>query len=180
MAKQKIRVAINGFGRIGRAAFKIALNNPKIEVVALNDLTDNETLAHLLKYDSVYGVYDKKVSSDTKNLFIANKKYPVYEIADPAKLPWKKLKVDVVIESTGRFVKDEASKAHIKAGAKKVIISAPAKGKGDVPTCLLGVTDNNFSKDPIISNRVFSSIESFSSFNISSNPIKPEKGLLKS
>jgi len=149
---RKIRVAINGFGRIGRAVFKIALNNPAIEIVALNDLTDNATLAHLLKYDSVYGVYNKKVSSDAKNLYINNKKYPVYEIADPTKLPWKKLKIDVVIESTGRFVKDNASKAHIKAGAKKVILSAPAKGKGNVPTCLLGVTDNNFKKDQIISN----------------------------
>ena len=152
MANKKIRVAINGFGRIGRAVFKIALNNPKIEVVALNDLTDNKTLAHLLKHDSVYGIYDKKVSSDKKNLYINNKKYPVYEIADPAKLPWKKLKVDVVIESTGRFIKDESSKAHLKAGAKKVILSAPAKGKGNVSTCLLGVTDNNLGEEKIISN----------------------------
>ena len=131
------KIAINGFGRIGRAAFKNALGNSKLKVVGINDLTDNETLAHLLKYDSVYGIYDKEVSADKKNLFVDGVKYPVFGIAEPEKLPWKKLEVDVVLECTGRFVKDGAAKAHLKAGAKKVIISAPGKGKPEVPTYLI-------------------------------------------
>ena len=146
-----MKLAINGFGRIGRAAFKIALDK-KIRVEAINDLTDTKTLAHLLKYDTVYGIYEKKVSYDDKNLIVNGKKYPVYAIPEPQKLPWKKLKIDVVLECTGRFVKDNDAYAHIKAGAKKVILSAPAKGKGNVSTCLIGVNDNQFSKSQVVSN----------------------------
>ncbi len=148
----KIKVAINGFGRIGRAAFKIALTNPRLKVVALNDLTDNATLAHLLKYDSVYGLYEKEVSSDEKNLYIDGVKFPVFEEKEPEKLPWKKLDVDVVLECTGKFVKDGAAKAHLKAGAKKVILSAPAKGKPEIPTYLMGVNEEKYQGEVIISN----------------------------
>ncbi len=147
----KIRIAINGFGRIGRSAFKNALENSRLEVVAINDLTDNKTLAHLLKYDSVYGICNNKIDFNNQNLIIDNKKYPVYEIPDPTKLPWKKLKVDVVLECTGRFVKDGVAKAHLKAGAKKVIISAPAKGKGKVPTYLIGVNADKYQGEDLIS-----------------------------
>ena len=150
-SSQPIRVAINGLGRIGRAVFKIALENPKIKIVAINDLTDNQTLAHLLKYDSVYGAYKKDVSSDKKNLYVDKAKYPVYALPEPVKLPWKKLNVDVVLECTGRFVKDGAARAHIKAGAKKVIISAPAKGKGNVPTYLIGVNADKYQGENLIS-----------------------------
>ncbi len=148
----KKRIAINGFGRIGRAAFKIALANKKLEIVAINDLTDNHTLAHLLKYDTVYGIYDKKVSATSDELIVNNKRYPVYSQVDPKKLPWKKLKIDVVLECTGHFVKDNAAYAHIKAGAKRVIISAPAKGQGQVTTCLIGVNDKDLGKNKVISN----------------------------
>lgn len=148
----KKRIAINGFGRIGRAAFKIALTNKNLEVIAINDLTDNQTLAHLLKYDTVYGVYDKKVKADDNYLIVNGKKYPVFAKPNPVKLPWKKMKVDVVLECTGRFVKDNAAYAHIKAGAKRVIISAPAKGRGEVSTCLIGVNDHDLDKDKVVSN----------------------------
>jgi len=148
----KKRIAINGFGRIGRAAFKIALANKKLEVVAINDLTDNQTLAHLLKYDTVYGIYDKKIASDENYLVVNGKKYPVYAQPKPAKLSWKKLKVDVVLECTGRFVKDNDAYTHIEAGAKRVIISAPAKGHGLVDSCLIGVNDDKLGKYKVVSN----------------------------
>jgi len=149
--KQQVKIAINGFGRIGRAAFKIALENPKLKVVAINDLEDNTTLAHLLKYDSVYGIYNKDVKSDNKNLIIDNTKFPVYTISDPTKLPWKKLDVDVVLECTGIFVKDGVAKAHLKVGAKKVILSAPAKGRGGVATYLIGVNQDKYKGEDLIS-----------------------------
>ncbi len=148
----KKRIAINGFGRIGRAAFKIALANKKLDIVAINDLTDNYTLAHLLKYDTVYGTYNKKISANQDYLIVNGKKYPVFAEPDPTKLPWKKFKVDVVLECTGHFVKDNAAYAHIKAGAKRVIISAPAKGRGEVSTCLMGVNEQDISKDKVVSN----------------------------
>lgn len=151
MAKTKIRVAINGFGRIGRAAFKIMLQNPRYQVVAINDLAPAESLAYLLKYDTVYGNYDKKVSSAGNHIIVNGKKYLVTAIPEPKKLPWKKLGVDVVLECTGRFVKDGAAREHLKAGAKKVIISAPAKG-GDVETFLLGVNQKDYKNQSVISN----------------------------
>lgn len=133
-----INIAINGFGRIGRHAFKIAWEKKNIRVVAINDLTDTKTLAHLLKYDTAYGKYEREVKFDEKNLIIADKKVPVFAEKDPALLPWGKLKVDVVLECTGRFTDKISAEQHVKAGARKVIISAPAKG-GDVPTYVRGV-----------------------------------------
>ncbi len=146
-----IRIAINGFGRIGRAAFKIALTKKKYEVVAINDLMEPTTLAHLLKYDTVYGVYDKEVKADKKYLIVNGKKYLVTAEKDPNKLPWKKLKVDVVLECTGRFTSQDDAKSHLKAGARKVILSAPAKD--DVtPTYILGVNVQGKIKADIVSN----------------------------
>ena len=151
MANKKIRVAINGFGRIGRAAFKIMLASKKYQVVAINDLAPVASLAYLLKYDTVYGIYQKKVSHQGSNIIVSGQKYQVTSQAKPEKLPWKKLKVDVVLECTGFFVKDGAAGAHLKAGAKKVIISAPAKG-GEVETFLLGVNENKYKQQKLISN----------------------------
>lgn len=145
-----MKLAINGFGRIGRAIFKIAFDKKGIDIVAINDLTDNETLAHLLKYDTVFGKYDKKVSFDKNNLIVNGKKIKVLSEKDPKKLPWKKMKVDVVAECTGRFVKDGAARAHVKAGAKKVVISAPAKGGGKVDTIVLGA--NEYEGQDVVSN----------------------------
>lgn len=149
-----IKVAINGFGRIGRGAFKVAVDHHagEVDIVGINDLTDTKTLAHLLKYDSSYGVYSKQVSSDPQNLIVEGKKYPVFAEKDPAILPWKDLNVDVVIESTGRFTDKESSMNHIKAGAKRVVISAPAKG-GEVGTYLIGVNANkDDGGEPVINN----------------------------
>ena len=152
MAKKKTRVAINGFGRIGRAAFKVMLKSKKYDVVAINDLAPVDSLAYLLKYDTVYGIYDKKISSSGDAIVVNGKKYHVSAQPDPKKLPWKKLKIDVVLECTGFFVKDGKAKAHIEAGAKKVIISAPAKGTGNIDTFLLGVNEDNYKKQRVISN----------------------------
>lgn len=147
-----IKVAINGFGRIGRNALKILLDRRDVQVVAINDITDAKTLAHLLKYDSSYGAYDKKVSSTENSLIVNTREIPVFAEKDPAKLPWEKLGVDVVIESTGFFTKPEDARAHIKAGAKRVVISAPAKGEG-AKTVVLGVNEDVVDKsDKIISN----------------------------
>jgi len=149
--KKVIKIAINGFGRIGRAAFKSALDNSNVKVVAINDLTDTKTLAHLLKYDSVYGIYEKEVKSDSKNIIVDGEKFSVLSIKEPEKLPWKKMEVDVVLECTGRFVRDAASKDHLKAGTKKCIISAPAKGRPEVPTYLLGVNTDKYKGEDLIS-----------------------------
>ena len=133
-----INIAINGFGRIGRHAFKIAWEKKGVKIVAINDLTDTKTLAHLLKYDTAYGKYERKAEFDEKNLIIDGKKVPVFAEKDPTLLPWGKLKVDVVLECTGRFTDKISAEQHVKAGARKVIISAPAKGD-DVPTYVRGV-----------------------------------------
>lgn len=136
------RIAINGFGRIGRNAFKIAFDRNDIEVVAINDLTDNKTLAHLLKHDSSYGEYSHEVSSDEHSITVDGKKIQTFAETDPAKLPWGDLNIDVVIESTGFFVDPAKARAHIDpAGAKKVVISAPAKGDG-ADTIVLGVNED--------------------------------------
>lgn len=141
MAKTKI--AINGFGRIGRNAFKIAFERNDLEVVAINDLTDTKMLAHLLKHDSNYGTYQHEVTSDETSMTVNGQRIEVHGEKDPANLPWGELGVDVVIESTGFFVKPEAARAHIdQAGAKKVIISAPAKGDG-ADTIVLGVNEDS-------------------------------------
>lgn len=148
----KTRVAINGFGRIGRNAFKVAFDRSDIQLVAINDLTDTKTLAHLLKHDSNYGTYEHKVGFDEKHIIVKDHKIKVLAEKDPAVLPWKDLEVDVVIESTGFFVKPELAKAHVQAGAKKVVISAPAKGEG-ATTIVLGVNDDSLDKaGDIISN----------------------------
>ncbi len=147
-----VKVAINGFGRIGRNALKILLDRHDAQVVAINDITDAKTLAHLLKHDSTYGTYDKRVSAGENSLIINTREIPVFAEKDPSKLPWKNLGVDVVIESTGFFTKPEDARAHIKAGAKKVVISAPAKGEG-AKTIVIGVNEEFVtSDDEILSN----------------------------
>jgi glyceraldehyde 3-phosphate dehydrogenase len=137
----KTKIAINGFGRIGRNAFKIAFERSDLEIVAINDLTDTKTLAHLLKYDSNYGIYGHDVSHDDQNIIVDGKPIKVLGEKDPAALPWKDLGVDVVIESTGFFTDPEKAKAHVTAGAKKVVISAPAKGAGS-STVVIGVNED--------------------------------------
>lgn len=147
-----IRIAINGFGRIGRSALKIAFERRDLEIVAINDLAPTATLAHLLKYDSTYGVYQYQVSSESQFLVVAGRKIPTYAIANPAELPWKELNVDLVIEATGLFTDPKVAKAHLQAGAKKVVISAPAKGEG-AKTIVLGVNEEILApNDKIISN----------------------------
>ncbi len=146
-----MNIAINGFGRIGRAAFKALVGRPGIKIVAVNDLTDTKTLAHLLQYDSVYGIYSKTVKATPKTIIVDGRSYPVLAEKDPTLLPWKKLQVDVVIESTGRFTDRASATAHIQAGAKKVILSAPAKSD-DVKTYVLGVNESAIKKnDKVIS-----------------------------
>ncbi|MFO0781682.1 MAG: type I glyceraldehyde-3-phosphate dehydrogenase [Candidatus Saccharimonadales bacterium] len=148
----KTRVAINGFGRIGRNAFKVAFERSDIEIVAINDLTDTKTLAHLLKYDSNYGTYQKDVGADDKGIIVDGKHITVFAEREPSALPWGKHKVDIVIESTGFFVDPEKAKAHIDAGAKKVVLSAPAKGEG-ATTIVLGVNEDKLEEaGDIISN----------------------------
>jgi glyceraldehyde 3-phosphate dehydrogenase len=151
----KTRVAINGFGRIGRNAFKVAFERSDIELVAINDLTDTKTLAHLLKHDSNYGTYHYDVGHDDKGIKVNGKHIVVLAEKDPAALPWKQHKIDVVIESTGFFVKPELAQAHIKAGAKKVVLSAPAKGDqaDEAQTIVLGVNEDKLeTAGAIISN----------------------------
>ena len=146
------KIAINGFGRIGRNAFKLAFERDDIEVVAINDLTDTKTLAHLLKHDSTYGTYHHDVSYDDNSIFVAGKQIRVLAEKDPALLPWGEFGVDVVIEATGLFVQPEKARVHINAGAKKVVISAPAKGEG-AKFIVLGVNEHELTReDDIISN----------------------------
>jgi len=149
---KKTNIAINGFGRIGRAALKaIWMRFPNFNIVAINDLTDPETLAHLLKHDSCYGTTAQKISATKDALVIDGHKIPVLAVKDPAQLPWKALKVDIVLESTGRFTNKEDLSLHLKAGAKKVILSAPAK-KGGIKTIVLGVNLDKVTKyDNILS-----------------------------
>lgn len=148
----KIKIGINGFGRIGRNAFKIAFERSDIEVVAVNDLTDTKTLAHLLKHDSSYGTYQHEVEFDDENIIVNGQKIKVLAVKDPKELPWKDLGVEVVIESTGLFVDPSKARAHVDAGAKKVIISAPAKGDG-AETVVLGVNEDKIKESgEVISN----------------------------
>lgn len=147
-----IKIAINGFGRIGRNALKIALMRRDLEVVAINDLTDTKTLAFLLKHDSSYGTYSREVTFDDQNIIVDGKKIRVFSEKDPANLAWDELGVDVVIESTGFFTDPEKAKAHLAAGARKIVISAPAKGEG-AKTIVLGVNEGEVTKeDKILSN----------------------------
>ncbi len=147
-----VRVAINGFGRIGRNAFKIAFERNDTEVVAINDLTDTKTLAHLLKHDSSYGAYSHEVSHDDTGIIVDGRHIAVLAEKEPSALPWKDHDIDVVIESTGFFVDPAKAQAHIDAGAKKVVISGPAKGDG-ADTIVLGVNEDKIAgSTPVISN----------------------------
>lgn len=139
------RIAINGFGRIGRNVLRAGFKLPGFEVVAINDLTDTATLTHLLKHDTVYRKWDQEISGDAKSITVGRKKIQVFAEKDPANLPWSKLGIDVVLECTGRFTDLEGASKHIQAGAKRVIISAPAKG-GDVPTHVIGVNEKGAGK----------------------------------
>ena len=148
----KTIVAINGFGRIGRNAFKVAFERTDIEIVAVNDLTDTKTLAYLLKHDSNYGTYGHEVTYDETNIIVDGKPVKVLAIKEPASLPWHDMKVDVVIESTGFFVDPALARGHIDAGAKKVVISGPAKGDG-ATTVVIGVNEDKLeTAEDIISN----------------------------
>lgn len=147
-----IKIAINGFGRIGRPSFKIAFEKENIEIVAINDLTDIETAAHLLKYDSSYGVYGKEVVVDKENseLIVDGTRIKYLSEKDPLNLPWKELEVDVVLDCTGIFLDQESAQKHIDAGAKKVVMSAPPKD--DTPVYLLGVNEKDYQGEAIVSN----------------------------
>lgn len=148
----KIKIAINGFGRIGRIFLRNILLRPEVEVVAINDLTDTKTLAHLFKYDSVHRGFKGEVDFDEDHLIINQNKILVFKEADPQQLPWQQLEIDLVIESTGKFVTQEKAALHLKAGAKQVIISAPSPDK-NVPSIVLGVNDASVDLNaPIISN----------------------------
>jgi glyceraldehyde 3-phosphate dehydrogenase len=148
-----IKVGINGFGRIGRNAFKIAFEHPELEVVAINDLTDTKTLAYLLRHDSNYGTYHHEVSFDDQNIIVDGRPVKVLAEKDPSLLPWKDLNIDVVIESTGRFTKNEDLQLHLKAGAKKVVLSAPEKGEDHGDTFVMGANQAKLAPDhQVISN----------------------------
>lgn len=146
------KVGINGFGRIGREVFRVAFTNPEVEVVAVNDLTDSATLAHLLKYDSVHGTFPHEVAADGDCIVVDGKRIKVFASPDPAKIPWGEIGAEIVVESTGRFTEGPKAAAHLEAGAKKVIISAPAKGE-DI-TIVMGVNEDKYdpAKHNIISN----------------------------
>ena len=148
----KIKVAINGFGRIGRVTLRALLQRNNIEVVAINDITDSATLAHLFKYDSIHGKFNGTVSIEGDGIKINGQHIKITAERDPSNLPWKELGVDTVIESTGLFIDKPSAEKHIAAGAKKVIISAPAKGT-DIKTIVIGINDKDLSKsDTVLSN----------------------------
>ncbi len=164
------KLAINGFGRIGRNAFKIAFDRKDLEIVAINDLTDTKTLAHLLKHDSSYGAYDHEVGHDDTGIIVDGKHIKVLAEKEPANLPWEEMEVDVVIESTGFFVDPAKARAHIDpAGAKKVVISAPAKGDG-ADTIVLGVNDD----------KIKTATDIVSNASCTTNCITPVMGVLES
>ena len=142
------KIAINGFGRIGRLVFRIIEEKNDMEVVAINDLSTPEELAYLLKYDTNHRRYTKNVTYDEEHIIIDGKKIKIYKEMDPINLPWKELEIDTVLECTGKFVKKEAAMAHIEAGAKKVLISAP--GKGEMKTIVYNVNHENLTDDDII------------------------------
>lgn len=139
------KIAINGFGRIGRTVFKVGWENPDFDVVAINDLTDATTLAYLLKHDTNYGTWKSDVRAEEHALIIDGKRIPVFAQKDPVVLPWKDLGIDIVVESTGLFTTEEKASAHLAAGARRVVISAPAKG-GNVSTFVMGVNTDKLGK----------------------------------
>ncbi|MBI2720598.1 MAG: type I glyceraldehyde-3-phosphate dehydrogenase [Bacteroidetes bacterium] len=145
----KIRVAINGFGRIGRVYFRNAILNPQIEIIAINDVTDIETLAHLLKYDSIHRAFPGDIKIEGKDLLVNGKKIKIVSAKDPSQLPWKENNIDIVVECSGLFLDVESVQKHLNAGAKKVIISAPAKDDS-IKTLVLGVNDNTLKKEDVI------------------------------
>jgi len=147
-----VKVGINGFGRIGRNFFRSAYRDPSLEIVAVNDITDAKTLAHLLQYDSVHGRFEEAVSVRENAIVVAGKEIQVLAVKDPAELPWGKLGVEIVIESTGKFTDREGCEKHLKAGARRVIVSAPAKGED--ATIVMGVNEKTFDpgKHRILSN----------------------------
>ncbi len=167
-----MRIAINGFGRIGRNVFKVAFEDKSIEIVGINDLTDPKTLAHLLKYDSTYGVYSKSVQATDDAIIVDGVRIPIYALRNPAELPWKELGVDIAIESTGVFTLAESPKGgykdHIKAGAKKVILTVPAKDKID-QTVVLGVNDDQIDL----------SLEAYSNASCTTNCLSPVAKVLQ-
>lgn len=148
-----MNVAINGFGRIGRQAYKILADKypHEVNIVAINDLTSPDILAYLLKYDTVYGIWNHEVSSDADEIIVDGKHIKILKEKDPAALPWKDMQVDVVIESTGFFTNAEGMQKHLDAGARRVVLSAPAKGDG-VPTFVLGVNGDQYNGQPMINN----------------------------
>lgn len=144
-----IKIAINGFGRIGRVFLRNCINNPEIEIVAINDITDTATLAHLLKYDSVHRAFPGEIKTEGNVMIVNGKRIQIVSKKNPEELPWKELGIDIVIESTGHFLDKTSANLHIKAGAKKVILSAPPKDD-DIKTIVLGVNDSILSKDDVI------------------------------
>ncbi len=146
-----MKIAINGFGRIGRHAFKVMMDVADMEVVAVNDLTDNKTLAHLLQYDTAYPASDMDVSYDDEHLIVNGKKVPTYAQKDPSSLPWDELDVDVVLECTGFFLTKEAASMHLAAGAKRVVLSAPGKGEG-ISSFLRGINCETYTDETVIDN----------------------------
>ncbi len=141
-----VKVAINGFGRIGRLVFKALQNDSEVEILAINDLTDPKTLAQLLKYDSVHGRYPVPVKAEGEYLIAGDRKVKVYSEKDPSQLPWKELGIDIVVESTGVFRNREKMSLHLQAGAKKVVLTAPAKGELD-NTVVMGVNDDTLKPE---------------------------------
>lgn len=149
---KKMRIAINGFGRIGRTVVRLLMQQPLVEVVAINDLSDTATLAHLLKYDSVHGNFSGSISFDKRNLLVNGKSIRVFSASNPEELPWKRLEVDLVLECTGKFLTRDLAEKHLKAGAKRVLLSAPSADKS-IPTVVLGVNDADIDwSSKIISN----------------------------
>lgn len=147
-----VKIAINGLGRIGRLVLRQGLNNDQLDIVAVNDVVPADNLAYLLKYDSTHGRMEAEISSEEGKLFIDGKLIRVFSEKDPARLPWKDLRIDYVVESTGHFASKEGAEKHLAAGAKRVIITAPAKD--NVPTFVMGVNQNKYNpeKDRIVSN----------------------------
>ena len=176
----KTRVAINGFGRIGRAFLKVAWDRPELEIVAINDLGSIESLTYLLKYDTVYRHWNNDIKNDGKDIWVDGKKVTFVSEKDTTKLPWKDLNIDVVVESTGLFTAYEKAKFHIDDGAKKVVISAPAKGDGSVTgeTILLGVNEDKFGTCDITSNASCTTNASSPLIGILNEAIGIEKAIL--
>jgi len=173
---KKTRIAINGFGRIGRQFFKIAFDRPELEIVAINNRTSSNNLAYLLKYDSVYGHYDKKVESTADGLVVDGKKIKYFSRLEPSSLPWKDLKIDVVVESTGKFTSYEKARAHLDAGAKRVVLSAPAKNDEKIRTSNVDITvstSNVQTSTPNINEKALKQSKITSNASCTTNAITP-------